>query len=919
MGRFRWWIMSAAVGVALMLVPAASADTATQTFTGTVSSTGTVSKTFAFDVTQTGTISASLDWPVSSANLDLFLVQPGGGDVARAVSQTANPESLTFDATQTGTWKIRVRATSGASAFTAHVSHPVIPPPPPDTGPTDTATFTGTLPTSSSITRTHSFDVTRTGTITANLDWSNNAANFDLFFVQPGGGDVAKAVSTTAKPEQISFTATQTGTWKIRVKATSGSSDYTATVVYPVEQSSGGGGGLATFYKSIGFSGPAGIYAYGMDWDSSDNSILVGDYWNYRVQRFSTSGSHLASYSDITGPKANGGVQSAAYDIAADPTDVVDGGASYWAADQGSSNFVEFSHTGNWLQTIGKQQSSVTGTDASHPGHSYPVGCGGGQMNIPTHIMVDTVFATHYLYVSDPRCRQVYVFDHHGVYKGALDWSGSGVGTPIPRGIGEDAAGHIFVAEYSSRRIFVFSPLVDSTHGGTIIASSPAQSDLRDVRGIAIDQTSNLVYAVGAALNRVYEFHYTPSSIPGANPGASNTAVRFVNEWRNSDGTNNATGHQGFDSIRFAAVDGRGNVYVGETWGCDAFCTGTAYGYGVEKFAPGDIAAKPNCDVSTATTTVNTCAGATRLSWSTGPQPPPRGGYNQQNGIAIDGSDNLYVVDTFEQRVQKFDLSSTCTTAGSCPAWMLQWGSRQPAAPTSDGFGYPRALTFGDDGRAWVGDNNNAVMAFTTSGSFVHRFGSQGKTAGQFSGGVQGIQVVGGKVYATDVGGCRLQVFDETKLLSTTSIAHAPSGTLLESLGSCGTAAGQMTAPRGIAVSPDGSTAYVAETGTNRITKWNLSTKTATVIKPTCAGKGLAQPWGITWDPSHTWLYIGDVKNARIVRMSPDGATCQVVVTQADLPTGLQFQGSNFIEFDSAGRMWASDNSRHIYGFTITG
>ena len=45
----------------------------------------------------------------------------------------------------------------------------------------------------------------------------------------------------------------------------------------------------------VGFSGPAGLYAYGMEWDASDNTILVGDYWNYRVQRFSITGTHLAT------------------------------------------------------------------------------------------------------------------------------------------------------------------------------------------------------------------------------------------------------------------------------------------------------------------------------------------------------------------------------------------------------------------------------------------------------------------------------------------------------------------------------------------------------------------------------------------------------------------------------------------------
>jgi sugar lactone lactonase YvrE len=681
-----------------------------------------------------------------------------------------------------------------------------------------------------------------------------------------------------------------------------------------------------------------------MEWDASDNTILVGDYWNYRVQRFSATGAHMATYTDVTGPKANGGIASAPYDIASDPTDPVGGGSSFWAADQGSSNFAEFSHSGAWLQTIGKQQSTVIGTDATHPGHSYAFGCGNGQMNVPTHIMVDTVASNHFLYVSDPACRNVYIFNHQGVFQGQLDWTGSGVGTPIPRGLAEDAAGNIFVAEYNSRRIFVFNP---STR--TIIASSAAQSDLRDVRGIALDPTNHLIYAVGAALNRVYEFSYDPATIAsGTGPGS--TVVRFVNEWRNTDGTNYALNHQAFDSIRFVAVDGSGNVYTGDTWGCPAYasqCTSTNPvqdpGYRVLKFSPNDWTAKPSCNPSNATAQ-NTCAGATPLSWSAGTEPPPQGGFNQQNGIAVvpndseatGGADGLYVVDTFEQRVQKFDTNQTCASAGSCPGWIRQWGGRAPSNPDNEGFGYPRALTYEPDGHhdIWVGDNNNDVMAFTQQGGFVHRFGSQGKSPGMFSGGVQGIRVQGGRVYATDVAGCRLQVFDEATLLS------VPSGTsALEDVvgGTCGNGAGQMSAPRGIAVDPTNpSIVYVANTGNGVITKWQLNLGapgsfngggTATQIKPSCDGKNLAQPWGITYEDG--WYYIGDVKNDRVVRWQPGtgNGTCQTVVNGQSGGAGFYqagMVGANFVEFGgdpSAGvhRMYISDNSRHVFSFNVTG
>ena len=130
-----------------------------------------------------------------------------------------------------------------------------------------------------------------------------------------------------------------------------------------------------------------------------------------------------------------------------------------------------------------------------------------------------------------------------------------------------------------------------------------------------------------------------------------------------------------------------------------------------------------------------------------------------------------------------------------------------------------------------------------------------------------------------------------------------------------------MTGPRGIAMGDaagNDNTVYVVETGTSRISRWNVATRTSTQMRPSCSGTALKQPWGITWDPSRTWLYIGDVLNARIVRMSPDGATCQVVTTGVDVPEG-RLRGSNFLEFDAQGRLYASDNNRRVYRFTLNG
>ena len=708
--------------------------------------------------------------------------------------------------------------------------------------------------------------------------------------------------------------------------------------------SAAGAAPTVTFQKSYGFSGPAGLYAYGMEWDASDNTILVGDYWNYRVQRFSATGAHMATYADVTGPKANGGIASAPYDIASDPTDPVGGGSSFWAADQGSSNFAEFSHSGAWLQTIGKQQSTVIGTDATHPGHSYAFGCGNGQMNVPTHIMVDTVASNHFLYVSDPACRNVYIFNHQGVFQGQLDWTGSGVGTPIPRGLAEDAAGNIYVAEYNSRRIFVFNSTTRK-----IIASSAALSDLRDVRGIALDPTrpSDLRGRCRAEPRlRVLlrPGHHRQRHRPGQHRGAVRERVA---EHRRHQLRAQPPGLR-LDPVRggrrlrqrlhrrHLGLPGlRQPVHLDER-PCRIPATACS--------SSRPTTGRPSPAAIPPTRPRRPPAPARRpLSWSAGTEPPPQGGFNQQNGIAVvpndseatGGADGLYVVDTFEQRVQKFDTNQTCASAGSCPGWIRQWGGRAPSNPDNEGFGYPRALTYESDGHhdIWVGDNNNDVMAFTQQGGFVHRFGSQGKSPGMFSGGVQGIRVQGGRVYATDVAGCRLQVFDEAQLLS------VPSGTsaLEDVVGGCGTTGKLMTAPRGIAVDPTNpSIVYVANTGNGVITKWQLNLGapgsfngggTATQIKPSCDGKTLAQPWGITYEDG--WYYIGDVKNDRVVRWQPGtgAGTCQTVVNGKSGGAGF-FQagmvGANFVEFGAdpspgVHRMYISDNSRHIFSFNVTG
>ena len=137
-------------------------------------------------------------------------------------------------------------------------------------------------------------------------------------------------------------------------------------------------------YDSVfGFKGPAGLYAYGVEFDETSNTILVSDYWNYRVKRFNKdTGALLKTFARASArPTTSRSTQA----------------GHVWVAYQEQSTVAEYTQGGSLIRKIGP---------GGNP--SYASGCGGGKTDIPTHILAHP---TGLLYVSDPRCRNIYCYD----------------------------------------------------------------------------------------------------------------------------------------------------------------------------------------------------------------------------------------------------------------------------------------------------------------------------------------------------------------------------------------------------------------------------------------------------------------------------------------------------------------------------
>ena len=125
------------------------------------------------------------------------------------------------------------------------------------------------------------------------------------------------------------------------------------------------------------------------------------------------------------------------------------------------------------------------------------------------------------------------------------------------------------------------------------------------------------------------------------------------------------------------------------------------------------------------------------------------GYFNQPNGVAIDSSDNVYVVDVDNSRIQKFDCMGNFIT---------KWGSKG----TGNGqFKMPTGIAVDSTGNVYVTDwNIQRIQKFDSNGNYLTQWGSSGSGNGQFNQPLGITTDSAGNVYVADSGNHRIQKFD---------------------------------------------------------------------------------------------------------------------------------------------------------------
>jgi DNA-binding beta-propeller fold protein YncE len=222
------------------------------------------------------------------------------------------------------------------------------------------------------------------------------------------------------------------------------------------------------------------------------------------------------------------------------------------------------------------------------------------------------------------------------------------------------------------------------------------------------------------------------------------------------------------------------------------------------------------------------------------------GEFNEPHGIAIDKSGYIYVADTMNHRIQKFDSNGN---------FILKWGSYG----TENGkFNYPTDVEIDEYGYVYVVDSsNNRIQKFDSNGNFVKYWGTGGTGQGQFDR-PHGIAIdKNGYVYVADMNNNRIQKFDRD-------------GNFISMFGTLGSGDGQFSVPLDIVVDKDGYI-YVVDTGNKRIQKFDSNGNF--VLKWGSYGSGDGQfgtPRCISIDKDG-YLYVADDENKKVQKFDTNG------------------------------------------------
>ncbi len=386
------------------------------------------------------------------------------------------------------------------------------------------------------------------------------------------------------------------------------------------------------------------------------------------------------------------------------------------------------------------------------------------------------------VYVVDSGNHRIQKFARGGELLGFWGSQGDAPGQfSYPSHITVDRAGNVYVAE--AYRILKFSSTGNWLATWGKYGSGPVEFDI--INDIASGSDGN-IYVADFQNNRVQIL--TPDG-----------------QWLRSFGSQGTLPGQ-FDYLGGIAVASNGTVFTSDTRRIQQFSASGMWlaSYGSQNDPTnilkdlGSLAISPDGYIYQTDYT-----GIHRLPLSlitvtatwTSPGRRDPGVLNYPEGVDKDNAGIIYVADTDNNRVLKFNPDGTSVGG---------WGSFG-SGPGQ--FDYPKDVAVGPSNVVYVLEGNgHRVQYFTTGGLYLGGWGSSGVGNGQFD--MAEFLTVDhtGNVYVSDTAGNRVEKFTST-------------GIWLATWGGSGSGPGQFNTPRGIDIDSQNNI-YVVDSGNNRVQKF---------------------------------------------------------------------------------------------------